>query len=51
MYTADFLVTLRLPERIGPSQARHELLTCISFGRPSVSQPWVLSEQDTGAEP
>lgn len=44
MYTAGFEIRLRLPERITPDQARHELLTCISFGQPMVSHPWVLPD-------
>ena len=46
MYTAGFQVTLRLPERITPEQARHELRTCISFGSPEVSAPWVLPDPE-----
>jgi len=46
MYTAGFQVTLRLPERITPEQARHELQTCISFGQAEVSRPWVLPDAE-----
>jgi hypothetical protein len=49
MYTAGFTVTLRLPERIAPEQARQELLTCVSFGSPEVSAPWVLPDPDERA--
>lgn len=49
MYTAGFTVTLRLPERITPAQARRELLTCVSFGSPEVSAPWVLPDPDERA--
>jgi hypothetical protein len=44
MYTAGFEIRLRLPERITPDQARKELLTCISFGQPMISHPWVLPD-------
>lgn len=44
MYTAGFEVRLRLPARITPAQARAELLTCISFGQPMISHPWILPD-------
>ena len=52
MYTAGFEIRLRLPERITPDQARHELLTCISFGQPmDVSHPFGSSPDLAEPEP
>jgi hypothetical protein len=44
MYTAGFIVRLRLPERISPEDAKRELETSIAFGHPEVSRPWVIPE-------
>jgi hypothetical protein len=55
MSTVGFLVTLRLPDRIQPEAALHELRTCVSFGQAGISLQYVvpdpIPEQDCGQEP
>lgn len=46
MYTAIFLVTLRLPVHIDPKDARNDLKTCISFGNPVIDHPLVIPDPD-----
>jgi hypothetical protein len=42
MYTAGFLVELRIPDSMSPEQARAELKTSIAFGSAEVVLHYVL---------